>query len=475
LSAAFHDEPTIEAMNDMGLDVSAVGNHEFDEGWQELVRMQDGGCLPDGDGANNQNSCPDPASPFPGADFQYLSANVFHTDTGKTVFPGTFVKTFDGVKVGFIGMTLHDTPTIVTASGVAGLTFTDEVATANKAAIQLQKEGVKSIIVLLHEGGFPSDPTAYNSCPGISGPIVAISAGLSHAIDAVISGHTHTAYNCALPDPEGVPRTVTSASSFGRLVTDLEFSINGRTGEILRPRTISNNLIVTRDVTPDPTISDLVTKYQALVSDIANKVIGQLSGTTTVTRTQDASGESPLGNLIADAQRNDATLVTDNKPVEIAFMNPGGIRADLVADASGNVTFGAAFTVQPFNNYDVSMDLTGQAILDLLEQQWSGNNAGGAAKVLQVSGVSYTWSASAPAGSRVVPGSVSVNGQPLDPARAYRVAANSFLSDGGDNFAAFKTGTNKYFGGLDIDALAAYLTANSPYTPVATDRINVVP
>ncbi len=302
-----------------------------------------------------------------------------------------------------------------------------------------------------------------------------INAGLSPDIDAIISGHTHQGYNCSLPDPAGVPRTVTSASSFGRLVTDLEFSINARSGEIVRPRTTSTNLIVTRDVTPDASLSALITKYQTLVADIANEIIGQLSsGITVVSRTQEASGESPLGNLISDSQRADPTLVVNGQPVQVNFMNPGGIRADLIADASGNVTFGAAFTVQPFNNYDVSMDLTGAQILEVLEQQWSGLNAA-SPKVLQVSGISYTWSASAPLGARVVPGSVTINGALLDPTATYRVGANSFLADGGDGFATFRTATNKHFGGLDIDALADYLTANSPYTPVATDRINVVP
>ena len=475
LSAGFHDEPTIEAMNALGLQVTSVGNHEFDEGWRELVRMQRGGCLPDGDGENNQNSCPD--HEFQGADFQYLSANVVHKNTGRTVFPGTFVRNVGGVKVGFIGMTLEGTPDIVTASGVAGLRFTDEIKTANAAARSLHSRGVRSIIVLLHEGGFPADPNAFNGCPGdpgISGPIVDINAGLTHRIDAIISGHTHQGYNCVLPDRGGFPRTVTSASSFGRLVTDLEFTLNKTTGDIVRPLTTAENTIVTRTVTADPALTSLVDHYKVLIADIANEVIGQLNGVTVVSRAPDASGESPLGNLISDAQRADPTLVVGGQPVEVNFMNPGGIRADLAADASGNVTFGAAFTTQPFNNYDVSMDLTGQAILDLLEQQWSGANEV-LPKVLQVSGISYTWSASAPLGDRVVDDSVTINGAALDPAATYRVGANSFLSDGGDGFAAFKTGTNKHFGGLDIDALAEYLTAHSPYTPVATDRINVVP
>ena len=470
LSAAFHDEPTIEAMNEMGLQVSSVGNHEFDEGWRELVRMQRGGCLPDGDGAANQDSCAD--HEFEGAKFQYLSANVFHEDTGETVFPGVTVKKYDGVEVGFIGMTLENTPNIVTKSGVAGLRFTDEVATANAAAKRLQKAGVKSIVVLVHEGGFPSDPTAYNSCPGISGPIVEINRGLSPRIDAVITGHTHQAYNCRLKDPNDDDRLVTSASSLGRLVTDIDLSINRRSGDVIRSSETADNRIVTRDVPRAEPITSLISTYQTLVAPIAGKVIGHLAGTTTVSRTVDDSGESPLGNLIADAQRADVSTVTGGKTPEIAFMNPGGIRADLQT-TGGSVTYGSAFSVQPFNNFDVSMDLTGQQILTLLEQQWTGVNAA-SPKILQVSGITYSYSR---AGTTYTlrPETVRVDGAALDPARTYRVVANSFLSDGGDGFAAFAQGTDKYFGGLDIDAFAAYLSEHDPYAPVATDRITVVP
>ena len=470
LSAAFHDEPTIEAMNDLGLQITSVGNHEFDEGWRELVRMQEGGCLADGDGKDNQNSCPDHT--FTGANFQYLSANVFHDDSGETVFPGTKVETYDGVKVGFIGMTLENTPNIVTKAGVQGLTFTDEVETANRAATALQKQGVKSIVVLLHEGGFPADPTAYNACPGISGPIVDINKGLSPKIDAVITGHTHQAYNCSLPDPEGQPRLVTSGSSLGRLVTDIDLTVNGRSGDVVRSSEVADNKIVTRDVPADSTLDALITHYKTLVAPIENKVIGHLSGTTTVSRTNDDSGESPLGNLIADAQKNDASTVTGGKVPEIAFMNPGGIRADLASNA-GAVTYGQAFSVQPFNNYDVSMTMTGQQVLDLLSQQWSGTNAI-APKILQVSGISYGYNKSGTTYT-LRPETVKVNGAAIDPARSYRVVANSFLSDGGDGFPAFTQATDKYFGGLDIDAFSTWLASHDPYTPVATDRITVLP
>ncbi|HEY0473266.1 MAG TPA: bifunctional metallophosphatase/5'-nucleotidase [Kribbella sp.] len=474
LSAAFHDEPTIEAMNEMGLDATSVGNHEFDEGWRELLRMQKGGCLNDGAGQNNQNSCPDPKHEFEGADFEYLSANVFYENTKKTLFKPYTVKKFkDGQKVAFIGMTLENTPNIVTKSGVAGLTFTDEVDTANALVPELEKQGIKSIVVLVHEGGFPSDSKAYNSCPGISGPITEIAGKLSPAIDAVITGHTHAAYNCSISDPAGKPRLVTSASSFGKIVTEVRLSIDNATHDVDRLNTLANNRIVTQDVPKDPELTKLITKYQTLVAPIETKVIGHLT-TPTVDKKTDDSLESPLGNLIADAQLADPSTVTNGKTPVAAFMNPGGIRGDLASNG-GAVTFGQAFTVQPFNNYLVSMDLTGTQLKALLEQQFSGPNGPEAAKfkVLQVAGITYTWNPAAAAGSKVVPGSIRIAGQPLVDGTTYRIVTNNFLSDGGDGFPAFATATNKFFGGLDIDAFASYLTAHDPYTPVATDRINV--
>ncbi|TCC29539.1 bifunctional metallophosphatase/5'-nucleotidase [Kribbella speibonae] len=474
LSAAFHDEPTVEALNGMGLEAASVGNHEFDEGWHELLRMQTGGCLPDGDGANNQNSCPDAAHPFEGAKFKYLAANVFFENTRKTLFAPYTIKTFkDGKKVGFIGMTLENTPNIVTKSGVEGLTFKDEVDTANALVPVLKKKGVESIVVLLHEGGFPADPKAYNSCPGISGPIMDINANLDPEIDAIISGHTHQGYNCSLPDKDKNPRLVTSASSFGRLVTDVRLSIDNATGDVDRVNTLANNQIITQDVVQDPKTAALIAKYKALVAPIENKVIGHIT-TPSVVRTPDDSLESPLGNLIADAQLADPSVVTGGKTPVVAFMNPGGIRADL-ASTNGEVTFGKAFTVQPFNNFLVSMDMTGTQIKALLEQQFSGVNGPDAPKfkVLQVAGITYTWNPAAAAGSKVVAGSIKIGGQPLVDGTTYRIVTNNFLSDGGDGFPAFTTATNKFFGGLDIDAFANYLTAHDPYTPVATDRISI--
>ncbi len=490
LSAAFYDEPSIEAMNAVGLDIASVGNHEFDAGHRELLRKQNGGCIDDGDGANNRNSCPDPSRPFTGATFQYLSANAFYTGTKRTVFPSYVIKKYGPAKVAFIGMTLENTPNIVTKSGVEGLTFTNEVATANALVPKLRAQGVRSIVVLVHEGGTPGDATQYNGCADVKGPGIDIARKLDPAIDVVVTGHTHQAYNCVVQDPNGNPRLVTSASSIGRIVTNIQLTIDRRTKDVIRPTATATNVIVTNtDTAAAPALTALITRYADLITPIANRVIGRFDPVDTVnglSRTQDPNGmDSPLGNLIADSQRADTSVIRPGgvKPV-IALMNPGGIRADLVEDAAGNVTFGAAFTVQPFNNYVVSMDLTGRQIMDVLNEQWNGPNES-FNKILQVSGITYTWDrtlANQAATDALVPGSVMVDADgdpataptPIDPAATYRVVVNSFLSDGGDGFATLARGTDKYIGGLDIDALATYLEANSPYTPTATDRISAV-
>ncbi|HET8594409.1 MAG TPA: bifunctional metallophosphatase/5'-nucleotidase [Intrasporangium sp.] len=473
LSAAFHDEPTILAMNKLRLDVTSVGNHEFDEGYKEIQRLQDGGCIDDGDGANNQNSCP--TGSFPGASFDILAANVIEKSSGRTILPAYTVKDVSGAKIGFIGMTLKDTPNIVTAAGVAGLQFTDEVETANKLVPVLKKQGVNAIIVLIHQGGLPNSPVFDAACgnggdlvPGAS-PIIDIAKNLDPAIDMVISGHTHQPYVCNIPDPAGQPRLVTSASSFGRLFTETEFKYNYQTRDILRDTVTSSNMIVTRDV-KDSGQTALISQYKQLVRPIASKVIGHI--TQDVKKTQNVAGESQLGDLIADAQLADSSVVTGGQAPVIAFMNPGGIRGDLTyanspyGESPGDVTFDEAFTVQPFNNYLVSMTLTGAQIKALLNEQWSDKNAG-SPKILQVSkGIAYTYS-----GTTL--GAVTLNGAPLVDGQSYRVVTNNFLQGGGDGFGTFTKGTGVYYGGLDIDAFANYLTSfgATGYTPGPLDRI----
>ncbi|HEX6148282.1 bifunctional metallophosphatase/5'-nucleotidase [Nocardioides sp.] len=490
LSAAFHDEPTIEAMNMMGLQVASVGNHEFDEGWRELQRMQNGGCLDDGDGENGADSCPGGKS-FDGADFTYLGANVVwkdpSTQESPTPFPGVKVMEVQKEKVAFIGMTLEATDTIVSPAGIQEIDFADEVETANALVPGLQKRGIKSIIVLLHEGVQPADPTAYNDCTGVSGPGLEIAQNLSPAIDAVVSGHTHQPYNCVVDDPNGNPRLLTSAASLGRIVSKLHFLINAKSGDIVRPAAFAHNTIV-ENAPGEPThqgILDLIDLYTELVAPIRDEVIGHIDPGTSITRTPDANGgDSPLGNLIADAQKADTTIDDNGAPV-IALMNPGGIRADLVENAAGDITYGAAFSVQPFNNLVASIDLTGAEIKAILEQQWNGGNEGTNRKILQVSGLSYTWdlSAALESGASAIVGDVLVDDDgdpstamvPLVDGDSYRVVANNFIVDGGDNFTGFSAGENRITGGLDIDSLVTYLRANDPVAPTPTDRISQQP
>nr|CAA9309789.1 MAG: 5'-nucleotidase [uncultured Nocardioidaceae bacterium] len=495
ISAAFHDEPTIKAMNRIGLQAASVGNHEFDEGWRELRRMQNGGCLEDGDGANGQDSCP-AGRGFAGANFQYLGANVKWEDPSTrgrdTVFPATKIIKVEGVKVAFIGMTLEGTGSIVSQAGIKGIDFTDEVKTANALVPRLRERGVRSVIVLLHEGIAPDDSTAYNDCTGPAGPALEIGQRLSPAIDAIVTGHTHQPYNCVVNDPAGNPRLLTSAASFGRMVTKLHLLIDPDTRDIVRPAAFAENMIVENDDTVEPAhdLARLVDTYRKLVEPIANEVIGQFAPEAepnqVITKEPDPDGgDSALGNLIADAQKADESIVTagGQAPV-IAFMNPGGIRADLAENGNGDVTYGNAFSVQPFNNFVVSMDMTGDQIRALLNEQWNGPNEG-APKILQVSGLTYTWDASLAA----EPSTDAIVGTPLvdhdaDPQTAmvplvgtqtYRVAANNFISDGGDSFSTFTSATNKLVGGLDIDSLREYLLANSPVSPTPTNRISQVP
>ena len=462
ISALFHDEPTIEAFNLIGLDYNAVGNHEFDEGAAELVRMQEGGCHP-------VDGCQD-GDPFNGASFRYLSANVVRDKNGKTLFPAYKIRSFAGAKIAFIGMTLEGTPTIVTPSGVAGLTFLDEADTVNALIPELRKKGVETIVVLIHEGGFPTG--GYNECPGISGPVVDIVNRTDDEVDLFITGHTHQAYNCVIDG-----RIVTSASSFGRLVTDIDLTIDRSSGEMVSAQ--ANNVIVTRDVPKDSLLTALVDKYRAISAPLANRVIGAISAD--ITRTVNAAGESALGDVIADTQLA-ATAPAGFGGAVIAFMNPGGIRADFTysqisgGELAGEVTYGEAFTVQPFGNSLVTMSLTGAQIDTLLEQQFLGCGTQNANRVLQVSnGFAYSWSLSAAPCNKVDPASILLNGVPVNANGTYRVTVNSFLADGGDNFSVLIQGINRLGGEVDLDALVTYFGANSPVAPGPRNRITQLP
>ncbi|MGW1068813.1 bifunctional metallophosphatase/5'-nucleotidase [Streptomyces aureus] len=474
ISGLFHDEPTINALNGLDLDVTSVGNHEFDEGAKELGRLQKGGCHP-------TDGCYD-GKKFKGADFPYLAANVTDEKTGKPILKPYWVWRKNGVKVGFIGVTLEGTPNIVSAEGVKGLKFGDEVETINKYAKELQRQGVKSIVALIHEGGAPAS-TAYNyDCDspgagdGISGPIVDIAKNVTPAVDALITGHTHQAYACTIPDPAGRPRMVTSASSFGRLYTDTTLTYDRWTGDIARTAVKSANHVVTRDVAKAADMTALITKWKALSAPIASRPLGYIVGDIGNTGT-----ESPAGDLIADAQLAYAKSV--DPEADLALMNPGGIRAGLTyaagnGEGDGVVTYGEAYTVQPFANTVNLVDLTGAQVITALQQQVSGANEA-SPKILQISkGLTYTLDLSKTGAARVVADSVKLDGTAIDPAATYRVAMNSFLAGGGDGFAELGKGGNVRVGGDDLAALGAYLTANSsaatPYPVPAANRITIV-
>ncbi|MFH9006924.1 bifunctional metallophosphatase/5'-nucleotidase [Streptomyces afghaniensis] len=474
ISGLFHDEPTIEALNKLDLDVTSVGNHEFDEGAKELARLQNGGCHPK-DGCYNDQT-------FQGADFPYLAANVLDEKTKKPILKPYWVWKKNGVKVGFIGVTLEGTPDIVSAEGVKGLSFKDEVETINKYAKVLQKQGVKSIVALIHEGGFPAS-TSYNyDCDapgagdGVSGPIVDIAKNITPQVDALVTGHTHNAYVCTIDDPAGKPRMVTSAASFGRLYTDTTLTYDRKTGDIARTAVKSANHVVTRDVPKAPDMTELISRWNTLAAPIGNKPIGYISGDIGNTGT-----ESPLGDLIADAQLAHGKQL--DPETDLALMNPGGIRAPLTyaakaGEGDGVVTYAEGFTVQPFANTVNLQDFTGAQLIQVLKEQVTGPNAA-APKVLQVSsGLTYTLDLTKSGADRVVTDSILLDGKAIDPAATYRVATNSFLAGGGDGFPTLGQGTNDVVGADDLTALEQYLTANSsaanPLAPPKADRIAIV-
>jgi 2',3'-cyclic-nucleotide 2'-phosphodiesterase (5'-nucleotidase family) len=466
LSGLFHDEPSVESLNAMGLDVSVVGNHEFDEGLDELYRMQYGGCHP-------EDGCYIPEQPYAGADFPWLAANVVFEETGQTVLPPVHIEWFEGIPVGFIGMTLEGTPELVAQSGIQGLDFRDEVESANWAANKLQKYyGVKAIVVLLHEGGLQTG--TYQQCTGISGPVVDIAANLSPKIDMVVTGHTHQPYICNIPDPEGQPRMVTSASAFGRVVTETTLTINTRSKDVRRDLTVSTNHLVARTVAPDAAQTAIISKWKALAAPVANRVVGTI--TADITRSPNRNTESGLSNLIADAQLD----ATSGSPAnaQIALMNPGGVRADLAfnqisgGEQPGEVTYGEAFVVQPFGNLLVTLTMTGAQVDAVLEQQYIATRSR-PVLILGVSrGLTFDYNPAGAEGDRI--SNVRLNGTAIDPATNYQVTTNNFLADGGDGFTVFTQGTNRIGGGDDLEAFNTYLGVNSPVAPPTDDRINGV-
>jgi 5'-nucleotidase len=450
LSAMFHDEPTIESLSMMGLEVASVGNHEFDEGKVELLRMQNGGCHP-------TDNCQGP-HPFLGARFHYLAASTIETASGKTIFPPYEVREFDGIRVAFVGLTLKGTPNLVSPVSVAGLEFRDEADTVNALVPELKAQGIAAIVVLIHEGGFPAGD--YDECPGISGPIVDIVRKFDRAVDVVISGHTHQAYVCAIDG-----RLVTSGDKYGTIVTTIDLKLDPTTRDVVSAK--ADNVIVrTGTYVKDPEQTALLASYDKFAAPIANRLAGSI--TQTLSRTPNDAGESPLGDIVADAQLA-ATSADNNGGAVIAFTNPGGVRTDIPKKEQGGVTYADVFASQPFRNQLVTLTLTGMQIKNMLEQQWLDPKR---PRVLQVSkGFNYAWDNAKPYGDRIIADRMSLHGQRIDPATSYRVTVNNFLAVGGDGFTVLKEGVAQQFGVYDVDALYAYFQANSPIGPAPVDRI----
>ena len=459
ISAHYHDEPTIKALNVMGLDFSAVGNHELDKGLGELIRIQNGsrhpkdGCLVD--------------SSFEGAHFQFLAANIVNESTNATVFPAYAVTYVQGVPIGFIGVAMEDTPNVVLPSAVKGLKFLNESETINKYVRELQEKGVKTIVVLIHNGGYQKG--LYNEIQNKSGPIFDVVNNIDHAVDVFITGHTHQAYNALINGS-----IVTQADAQGSILTDIDLVINNETHAVIEKR--ARNIVASRDVPKDSKVVELVMEYQRRIAPIANTVIGNI--TSNITQEPNGRGESALGDLIADVQLYNTANLSYGGAV-VAFANPEGIRSKLIclngSKLPCNVTYGEAFSVQPFGNKLVTMTLNGTQIDDLLEQQFN-TSFGNKGVLLQVSkGFGYTWNKNAPVGKKVNISSIKINGTPIDPNSFYNVTVDEFMAEGGNNFSVLEAEVNRTnLSRLDIDATVNYFNHFSPVSPGPENRIAVV-
>jgi 5'-nucleotidase len=472
-SALFHDEPTIEVMNAIGLEISALGNHEFDRGVAHLLRLANGGCH--AQPMVNRQTCAGVDGKFSGARFSFLAANVLSRENEQPIVPPTSVKSIDGVRVGFIGAVTRSTPGIVVPSGVAGVRFVGEAKALNRYAKELQGQGVQAIVAVVHEGGDADG--GYDACRNPRGAIFDIARELDPAIDIVLSAHTHRGYNCVVDG-----RVIIQGASYGRLVSVIDVEVDRATGMIVRERTRARNVPVPNGVrtgyalraaypplAPDPKVGAIVEHYLKLAAPLAQRPVGRIAAD--FDRRASAGGDNALGRLIADAQ----IAVTQTQGAQIAFTNPGGLRADLRASgANGVVTYSDAFSSQPFGNTLVTLTLTGTQLKQLLEQQWSAKSSATRlerARMLQPSrGFSYTWRASGSHGERIVSDSMRLDGGAIEPAQTYRVTVNNFLADGGDGFRVLREGTDRVGGPVDVDALTGYLREASAARPLAPDR-----
>ncbi|GGP23686.1 bifunctional metallophosphatase/5'-nucleotidase [Silvimonas iriomotensis] len=464
-SALLRDEPTIAALNQLGLEFSALGNHELDRGRDELLRMQKGGC----DSSDPQRACKY-APTYDGARFSWIAANVLDTATHQTFLPSYAVREVNGVRVAFIGAVLKSTPLIVDADGVAGLSFEDEATSINRVVYQLRKQGIRVFVALIHQGGDSRQHYDVQDCDTLTGEIVGIVKRLDPDVRTVISGHTHRGYQCRVDH-----RLVTQADDYGHLLTRITLTVDAVTGRELRQRSV-NLLVDPARLPPDPSMHAIVTRAQSLTDPTAAHVVGKLAVTQLVRagKMHPDTGEAPLGDLVADAFLS----ATRQWNTQIAFVNRSSMRADLPVTPAmtESITWGDAFASLPFNNKLVVMTLTGAQIKTALEQQWV--LTASTAHVMQVSnGFAYAWDGAAPIKERIEAGSLVLNGHPLEPTQSYRVVMSDFLAEGGDGVAVFRDGTDRVVTPLtDLQALTTHIqrhtaASNPAGHPLAADRI----
>jgi len=510
-----HDEPVVDILNQIGLQVSSVGNHEFDKGLTELLRIQGSNgastCYPpDGQfGVVGVDTCLQAGNTFSGAHWTYLAANVVKTASGQTIFPATYMKRFPtngnviGPMIGFVGLTFKATPLEVNQNGVAGLSFGDEATAINQAAATLRSQGANAVVVLIHQGAFTTS-TVYGdtTCPGFNGDLLPILDQLSSDVDVVVSGHTHTDYICNYKG-----KLVTQSGFYGTGVTSIDLTFDGQSGRVSSAKAVNTPVINDTNTTAYPAgvtalakntaIDTAIQHYVSLSAAAGSTVVGSITAPVTInappagcatavpptcdSAKRNKTVESAMGDLSADAY---LSAFTDS---QIAFVQSGGVRVNLNSTTGtypGPISYAGLFATNPFHDTLVEVQMTGDQIRRVLEQQWeSPNNTlfyapGGVGEILMPSaGFTYTWDSSMPAGAapgtgaRVIPSTMQLNGQTIVPTQTYKVVIQTFLQSGGDNFSEFKLGTNPVQGGFDIAALTAYMKNHPNYVPVTPNRI----
>lgn len=444
------DEPTMLFFNTFAEDctggpytmVATFGNHEFDKGTDELLRKIEGG-----NGATNITHLIDP---YPGSNMTFVSSNVVWKTNDTPLVDPYVILDAGGAKIAFIGADTVETPSIQKAANIKDVAFENETESINHYVPEIQKQGVHAIVVLLHEGGSQEaydGPTRDGG--NVTGRVADIVAGLDPDVDVVLSAHTHQFTNAYLKNAGGNQVLVTQAYGYSKAFADVDLVIDPVSDEITDKSAEIVRTYADRPpgTTPDPRISSFLAADEAVVGPMIDRPVTVASAD--LTRQQNDAGECALGDIVADGLR-------EAMNADIAFITTGSLRADI---AKGNVTWGDLYAVQPFSGTVLSMTLTGKEVADALEQQWEEplppHN-------LAVSGLSYTYDATKPAGSRVV--AVLVNGTPLNPDANYTAAMVDYLAGGGDDYTVFTNGTDQVCGPVDVDALVSYM--GSLPTPV---------